>query len=126
MRLADLPGRWRQEAATIRQRYADDRLAALCEALADDLERALKDADEQLLTPAQAAADPEILWDSADHIALQVRTGKITNHGRRHRPLVRRGDLPRKPAAKPVEPSAEDADAPPLDEFTRRAIARRS
>lgn len=129
-RLADLAQAWRQEAATIRQRYADESLAKLCEAHADDLESALQSADEQLLTPAQAAVDPEVLWDSPDHVALQIRTGKVKNHGKPGRPLARRGDLPKKPSKKtghaPMDSSADAADAAPLDSFTRRVLARRT
>lgn len=65
----ELAEAWRQEAAMIRLCNADERLAALCEAHARDLEASLQNAENALLSPAEAAADPEILWDSPDHIA---------------------------------------------------------
>lgn len=125
--VAALPKAWRDEANTIRERYGDESLAKLCETHARELAEALKAADEQLLTPAQAAADPEILWDSADHVSLQVRTGRIRNYGRKGNPLVRRGDLPKKPTPRAeAESSQPNGDEAPLDDFSRRALARTS
>lgn len=120
--LSALPAAWRAEATSMRDRYGNEQLAKICEAHAADLEKVLANADELLLTPAQAGADPEVLW-GADHIAAQVRRGKIANRGRKNAPLVRRGDLPKKP--RPASEPSETADeSPALDDFSRRALAR--
>ncbi len=40
---------------------------------------------------------------SADHLRVLIKAGKLTDHGRPHAPLVRRGELPLKPGhATPV------------------------
>ncbi len=117
-----LAARWRADAETLR-RYGDERVAGVCDRLAKELEDWLRNADNELLTPVQAAADSDILYTSADHIADLLRTGKLRNHGRKHRPLVRRGDLPRSPSIA-LDPTGTDDASPSLQALARRAIGK--
>ena len=117
-----LVDRWRADAA-IMNRYGASAAADVLLTAAADLESWLAERDEELLTPAQAAADPEVLYKSADHIGELLRTSRVKNRGKKHRPLVRRGDLP-KAAAKEIEqPSLPSPSTPSLQAFTRRATA---
>lgn len=91
---AELPERWRQAADMLRGYGAEPQAVAL-ERCAEDLERTLVGQAGVLLTLAEAA---RCCGYSADHLGRLVRRGVLPNLGRPHRPLVRRGDLPKKPA----------------------------
>ncbi|MFI5246791.1 MAG: hypothetical protein ACHQQR_16280, partial [Gemmatimonadales bacterium] len=67
--------------------------ATLIDQLLHDLEIATKDHYATLLTLTQAA---RACGYSADHLGRLVRSGQLTNFGRRHAPRVRAGDLPRR------------------------------
>lgn len=88
--------KWATEATALRRRRAlVDGAALLEEVLADFAAVARADAEE-ILDLRQAARESQY---SADHLGRLVRLGKIPNVGRPHAPRIRRGDLPRKPAA---------------------------
>lgn len=95
---SDLVTSWREEAARLRARYGDDRLAQLCETHAAELETAIIGSATDLLNLQQAARASGY---SADRLSRLVREGKIPNFGRKHAPRVRRGDLPIRPGAAP-------------------------
>jgi len=63
--------------------------AESCDAMLAELGAAL-----EALSLPQAASESGY---SADHLAREVRVGRIPNAGRRGAPRIRRGDLPRKP-----------------------------
>jgi hypothetical protein len=65
-----------------------------------DLEQLFRSQDADALTLAEAA---DVSGFSLDHIGRLVRQGKIPNIGEKHRPRIRRGDLPRKPGPLPIE-----------------------
>jgi hypothetical protein len=107
---------WRDRAASL-QRYAPEVSNALEDA-ASELEACLRDTGADLLTLQAAARET---GHSADHIGRLVRTGKLENHGRKHSPKVRRGDLPRKAARRArlaLQPGGAHMEA-----LTREAIA---
>lgn len=97
----DLVRIWRDEAAAL-ERYAPGAAAAK-RTDADQLEAALRDQDRELLNLKQAS---EVSGYSPDQLRRHVREGRLPNHGTKHRPRIRRGDLPRKPGRKPPEPGA--------------------
>ena len=90
----NLARKWREEALVLEERYIDPRVAELFRLHARELEEAVQDAEEEVLTIGEAAATSGY---SVDHIRHQVAEGKIPNIGVKGSPRVRRGDLPLKP-----------------------------
>lgn len=82
---------WRERAASLRDWGADPGVAQLWERAAVELEQALVQAGQQVLT-VKAAAEATGL--SARHLRQMITTGKLPNVGQRYRPRVRRADLP--------------------------------
>jgi hypothetical protein len=91
----ELPSAWRERAGLLRHHGADE-AAKTAETLADELEAAFSDENDAALTIAQAVAESGY---SADHLARQIRAGKIPNAGRPHAPRILRAHLPHKPGA---------------------------
>ena len=85
---------WRDHANCLR-RYGAQAQARVLETAADELEAALEEQNDDLLTLNQAAA---LSGYSADHLGRLVRSGRLPNHGERHAPRIRKQDLPRKPS----------------------------
>lgn len=93
MTLDELRSRWekrRDEYANLR---AQIDAATLIEQLLAELQTVSIDQSATLLTLTQAAV---ACGYSADHLGRLVRTGQLTNYGRRHAPRVRLGDLPQR------------------------------
>lgn len=90
--LADLISSWRVQSQELRAWGAESNAQTL-ERAADQLEAALQEQQDELLTLRQGA---EVSGYSEDHLGRLVREGKLTNHGRRNAPRVRRGELPKK------------------------------
>jgi len=86
--------RWRDDAARLRT-YRNDRQAEFLEDRAAEVEAALAEAENELLSLVEAA---EVSRYTPDSLGRLVRAGRLTNHGRPNAPKVRRGDLPRKPS----------------------------
>ena len=109
-------GRWSGVAAQLK-RYSSlvDGAALLAEVLSD-VETLFRTEASQELTIGEAA---DVSGYSTDHIARQLRQGALQNVGARHRPRVRRGDLPLKP--KSLRSSPPTAIVP---DTSRRQIAR--
>ncbi len=61
---------------------------------AQELDVALREAGDELLTLEQASASSGY---SPDHLSRQLREGRIPNAGTKHRPRIRRADVPKKP-----------------------------
>ena len=95
--LREAASRWRREAADLRTRYGDERLARLCEVHANELELAARAAAEERLTLEEASRESGY---SHSHLRAMLASGDLPNAGRKHRPRVLRGDLPSKSAAK--------------------------
>jgi hypothetical protein len=89
----DLPDSWRETAASLRRFGAEQQARAL-ETCADELTRALQSSDDELLSLRRAADESGY---SVDHLGRLLRDGKLTNAGRRSKPLIRRRELPKKP-----------------------------
>lgn len=89
--------RWGEEAATLRSRYADHRLAAITEAHARELALVLEHQDDERLSLAEAARESGY---SIAHLRRLVAAGKIPNLGRRGRPVLARGSIPANPHRK--------------------------
>jgi hypothetical protein len=66
-----------------------------------DLDSVTRDEGTELLTLTQAAIRSGY---SADSLGRMVRTGQLTNRGRKNAPRVRAADLPRKPLRYPARP----------------------
>lgn len=88
--IQQLPGQWRAAADRLRH-YAAASHAQLLEVCADELDAAIRAGEDAVLTLGQAATESGL---TADHLARQIRTGRIPNAGRHHAPRIRRADLP--------------------------------
>jgi hypothetical protein len=98
---------WRARIAMFR-RHGIGEAATTGETFADELEAFLRTTDDMTLTIAQAAAESGY---SEDHLARQIREGKIPNAGRPGAPRIRRADLPRKPRVVTAGAGIYDAGA---------------
>lgn len=111
--IEQLANRWREDAETL-ERYHDAALAAVCREHADALVAALRDAGDEALTLAEAAAESGFSRDRLRHL---VADGSIANVGVKGSPRIRRADVPRKATA---APAGFDASA-----VARRLTARK-
>ncbi len=111
MTLSELATRWRSDAELL-ERYGDERGARACRMHADELERAVRDAQSETLTLAEAATESGY---STDRLRHMVADGIIPNAGEKRSPRIRRGDLPVK------KKSANTFDA---NEVARRLVRR--
>jgi hypothetical protein len=90
-RVSDLPTRWRAIADQLRP-YAPPAAEAWSRA-ADELGEALRAAEEELLTPAQAVTESGY----SERRLRELRAeGRLVDHGTPGRPRYRRGELPRR------------------------------
>lgn len=98
---------WVDRAAELR-RFGAEPQAVTHEALAAELDAALREAADTPLTLAEAAEESGY---AARTIRQLLAEGKLPNAGEKHRPRVRRGDLPRRPgkASSTGYDPAEDA-----------------
>lgn len=96
MDLHALVRKWLQEAEALEQRYLDERAASLFRLHASELEEAIREHEDGLLTLSQAASESGY---SIDHLRHLVADGSIPNAGKRGSPLIRRTDLPLKPGS---------------------------
>ena len=96
MNVHALAREWQAEGARLRERYGLEEMAKLCETHASELLDAVREADDEPLTLAQAATESGY---SARRLREFVAEGSIPNAGERGRPRIRRGDLPKKPGA---------------------------
>lgn len=92
--VGELPGQWRGDAALL-EAYGDTRGAAAARLHADQLAAALRVDSDRLLSLAEAARESGY---SKRRLRELVAEGKLANHGRKHSPRFRKGDLPRKTA----------------------------
>ena len=90
-----LVDRWMARRDELKRLHATVDGAILCDEVLADLEELLGDRDEKTVTLTEAA---ELSGYSRDHLARLVRTGRISNAGRKHRPLLQVRDLPIRPS----------------------------
>ncbi len=99
-----LSARWRTRAKLFRD-HAEEPLALAYEACATELDKALQEQDDRLLSLQEAA---ELSGYSADHLGRLVRDGRIPNAGRLGSPRIAYRDLPRKsPTVVPIGSTRE-------------------
>jgi len=93
MTARELVTQWQAEAAVLRRRGQEGG-AVVLEGCAAELESALAAGDGERLTLAQAAL---VSGYSVPHLRRLIAEGSLRNVASEGRPMVRRGDLPRKP-----------------------------
>jgi hypothetical protein len=95
MKVADLPNKWRADAASLR-RYAASVHADIVEHLAAELQAVIREETAEELTLKSAASESGLTYSA---IQKMVANGVLENLGSKGDPRVRRGDLPKKVAA---------------------------
>jgi len=111
MTLDEFRSHWERRRDEYARLHAQIDAATLIDHLLADLELATANHHETLLTLTQAA---RACGYSADHLGRLVRTGQLTNHGRRHAPRVRSGDLPRRIQRQPAVPGGAPTTYDPV------------
>lgn len=89
----ELMRRWESDALTSRTRFGDDRVAHVTELHLEELQEAVREHFDDLLTQSEAA---EFSGYTPRTLRRWVKKDKLSNHGKKGAPLFRRGDLPRK------------------------------
>ena len=90
--LLDLVSEWRETAALLRDHGAIE-AAQTTEKLASEVVEAVKRAEDEELTLAEAAAASGYAKRT---IRQKIAEGKLENVGRKNAPRIRRGDLPKR------------------------------
>jgi hypothetical protein len=111
MTLDEFKSLWEKRRDEYTRLRAQVDAATLIDHLLADLATVIIDAGASLLTLTQAA---HVCGYSADHLGRLVRTGQLTNHGRRHAPRVRSGDLPRRIQRQPAVPGGAPTTYDPV------------
>jgi hypothetical protein len=93
-RLPQLLDTWRSLAATL-EKYGAVRTSVAVLQCAEDLEVAIIQDNDRLISLGEAS---DLSGYSTDHLGRLVRDGKLPNAGRKGKPLLRVGDLPRRSA----------------------------
>ncbi len=109
----DLPAFWRELAAGLLP--FNTGAAAVAEAFALHLERALHLSGQELVNLRQASA---IGGYSVEHLSRMVKAGTIPNAGRSGAPRVRRCDVPHKPGRQGI-PAKAIPDRRRTSQFTQ-------
>jgi hypothetical protein len=95
--LRELPNQWRVQA---------EQLAPYAPAAAEAFRRAATELEQELGSSAESVTLAEgaaIGGYTVDHLQRLVAAGKIKNVGRKHRPRIRRIDVPAKPGYLPKD-----------------------
>ena len=108
--MEDLVARWRGEAETL-ERCGHESTGKLIQRLTVELEEALRDDQEEILTLAGAALATGL---SSEHLRKMVASGAIPNAGERGRPRICRRDLPVRPVTGNRQLGSPEDDAPPI------------
>ena len=87
-----LAARWRQDAEILRRHGATPH-AGVLEGCAKELEARQREYQLEALSLRQAAEETGLSYSA---LQKMVADGRVHNVGEKHRPRVRRGDLPRK------------------------------
>jgi hypothetical protein len=118
----DLPERWRQHAATLRDLGGgDSNVARIWELAAHELDESIRAQEDVTLNLREAA---RISGYCADHLGALVKAGKIPNYGRRGAPRIRLRDLPRKEIGGPGRPNTKAVDPTPESEGAPVRLSR--
>ena len=103
--VAALMAKWEGDATAL-ERYADERGAAVCRLHVAELGEAIRAAQDEVLTLAEAALESGF---SGSHLRHEVSGGVIPNAGKKGAPRIRRGDLPMKAGKRSSVPDPESA-----------------
>lgn len=104
--------RWRErQAEWARLHVQVDGAALLVEVIAT-LERIADGEGRQPLTLTNAS---ELSGYSTDHLARLIRSGKLANHGKKGKPLIRYSDLPVRPKSGAIAGDANKTYDPNTD-----------
>lgn len=117
--LSDLVTEWQARAANLRRWGAGEPCASAYELAATELQSALCELGDDLLSLREAAL---VSGYSVDHLGRLIRQGKLANAGRPNAPRVRRGDLPIKASAQLASTTGQRYD-PQTD--ARTLLSRR-
>lgn len=115
--LSALVERWKREAQQASERFGLPSHAHLILKHVEDLEHAVSEMDNEHLSLTDAANE---CGYSPDHLGRLVKDGSLHNHGSKHRPKVRRGDLPKKVCSERLQESETTFTVG----LTRKQIAR--
>jgi hypothetical protein len=116
---ADLLTRWRSEAASLDSWGAQGQ-ATILRRCADELEKAQRDAGDELVTLTEGSRRCKY---TADHLGRLVSKGKLKNYGRPNAPLVRVSDLPRKAGTLPAVPYPSHVIGATCREIARAVVS---
>lgn len=117
--ISDLPSRWREKAESL-ARYAPSAAEAFREA-AETLEAEMNTEAVAVLSLREAS---EFGGFSVDHLAREVREGRIPNAGRKGAPGIFRKDVPVKPGHS-VRTHSSNASSSPGARARRAAMPLR-
>lgn len=115
---SDLPETWRVLAAQLRS-LGGDAQARTLEWCADQLTSAVLQKADELLSLHRASEESGY---SIDHLGRLLREGKISNAGRRAKPLIRRCDLPVKASRRKAQACASPRSGYRSDRLFRDII----
>lgn len=101
---AELVEIWRNEAMALRRRGAEGQAMAV-ESCAEDLEQSTKEYELEELTLKQAASESGYSYSA---LQKQVADGRLRSVGGKHRPRIKRQDLPKKRRASRVKSDSPD------------------
>jgi hypothetical protein len=103
----ELASQWEKDAQLLAQ-YGSPQQAELLRHCAQRLFEAINGEKDVFLTVTMAA---QMSGYSPDHLGRLVREGKLTSYGRKGKPMLRLGDLPKKPAVVRGNSRKYDVDA---------------
>lgn len=109
--VGELAAAWRAQAATLRA-YGAEPQAVAVERCVAELEAALAADADATLTLAEAVVASGVPERT---LRAMLADGRVPNAGRKHKPLIRRADLPRRPAAAGTRGGAGQATQGPYD-----------
>lgn len=119
--------RWADEAKQLRERYALESAARVCEAHVRELAKVVAAQEDEVLTVPEAAQETGY---SAQHLRALVSSGTVPNAGRKGQPRIRRGDLPARKlktaASRKKKPSPKGREATGRRGFDARRLVLRS
>ena len=118
--VAELAEAWRTRAAELRA-HAAEGAALAYERAAAELDAARTAAADDTVTLAEAVLASGY---SDRQLRAMLADGRLTNHGRKHAPRVRRGDLPARPHARPCRRCAGATTPSPTRGGSRPGSAR--
>jgi|GEM_PF-1631678 len=127
--IEDLLEKWKDEGKLLRERYALDSAARICDAHVRELMEAIEAARNECLTVDEAAIETGY---SPQHLRSLLSDGAIPNSGEKGRPRIRRSDLPvrkvRTAAAKRrrLQKAGTPHSAGERKKFDARKIVRRA